>query len=379
MAGPYAAMLLADLGADVIKVEKPRRGDLIRFTDRYIDGKSGYFAGINRGKRSVTLDLRQERGQAIARELCRGVDVVIENFRPGTMNAWGLSYERIREIQDTVIYCSVSAFGEAAGFESRAGNDIIAQAYSGIMAMTGDADGGPAKAGAPVVDVATASMATVAILAALVRRGVTGEGAHVKTSLIESAFALMPNFSASVLNGSPSFRRMGSAHPQLAPYEAYRTADGKYVVVGAFHRESWRRLCAAMEREDLLHDERFAENDARVENRDALKAIVSEELRKKELDAWLQTFDEANVPASPVLEIEEALDLFTSRDPTLACKGIESEAGSLTMLRAPFEIDGERPHHERGAPALGDSTREVLSGLGITSAELEALERDRVI
>ena len=379
LAAPYAAMLLADLGAEVTKVEKPLRGDLIRFTDKYLDGKSGYFAGINRGKTSVTLDLRKERGQSLARELCRGADVLIENFRPGTMAGWGLSYEAVRNIQPDIIYCSVSAFGEVAGFETSAGNDIIAQAYSGIMAMTGEAGRAPAKAGAPVVDTTTACMATVAILAAIIRRQQTGQGANVRTSLIESAFAIMPNYTASVLNGEPEFRRMGSAHPQLAPYEAFPTADGKYVVVGAFHRESWRRLCSAMDREDLLCDERFAENDDRVENRVALRAIVGGELVQKDLDVWLELFARENVPASPVLEIEEAIDFFVSRDPNLASAGIESYAGSLTMLRAPFAIDGERPCHRRGAPPLGDSTEDVLRSMGASSVEIEELKRDRII
>jgi crotonobetainyl-CoA:carnitine CoA-transferase CaiB-like acyl-CoA transferase len=379
LAAPYAAMLMADLGATVVKIEKVRRGDLIRFTDHAIRGKSGYFLGINRGKRGITLDLRTEGGQEIARNLCRSADVLLENFRPGMMDGWGLSYEDIRAVKPDIIYCSVSAFGGTKGFESESGNDIIAQAYSGLMAMTGDIDGPPAKAGTPVTDVAASCMALVSILAALLRKQQTGEGARLRTSLLDASYALMPNYTASVLNGTPKYRRQGSGHPQIAPYEAYTAGDGKYLVIGAFHNESWHRLCDALGRPDLENDPRIADNTSRVKNRKELAGIINAELARRTAAEWLEILRAADVPVAPVLEMEESIEFFTERNPGLYIDGIPSEAGDLRMLRAPFEIDGERPFHPLGAPALGQHTDEVLLEEGYTQEEIDGFREQRIV
>jgi crotonobetainyl-CoA:carnitine CoA-transferase CaiB-like acyl-CoA transferase len=379
LAAPYAAMLMADLGATVVKIEKVRRGDLIRFTDHMVRGKSGYFLGINRGKRGITLDLRTERGQEIARNMCRSADVLLENFRPGMMDGWGLSYEDIRAVKPDIIYCSVSAFGGALGFESESGNDIIAQAYSGLMAMTGEIDGPPAKAGTPVTDVAASCMALVSILAALLRKQQTGEGARLRTSLLDASYALMPNYTASVLNGTPKYRRQGSGHPQIAPYEAYTAGDGKYLVIGAFHNESWHRLCDALGRPDLENDPRIADNTSRVKNRKELAGIINAELARHSAAEWLEILRAADVPVAPVLEMEESIEFFTERNPGLYTDGIPSEAGDLRMLRAPFEIDGERPFHPMGAPALGQHTDEVLLEEGYTQEEIDGFRERRVV
>jgi formyl-CoA transferase len=378
LAAPYAAMMLADLGAEVIKIEKPKRGDLIRFTDEYVAGQSGYFLGINRGKRSVTLDLRVPEGRDIALRMCADADVVVENFRPGMMDGWGLSYEDVRAVRPDVIYCSVSAFADAAGFEGRSGNDIVAQAYSGIMAMTGEEHGPPAKSGAPAVDVCAACMATISILAAVIRRMRTGDGARVETSLIEAAHALMPNFTASALNGSPVFRRLGSGHPQLVPYEAYPTSDGQYVVVGAFHQESWRRFCRAIEREDLIDVPEFKDNARRVAHRHAVDEIVSEELSRRPLAYWVETFEREDVPVAPVLEVEQSLAFFADRNPDVVTD-VGSYAGQIRMLKAPFRIDGSRPYSAVGVPSLGDSTDRVLDELGISPTDVAKLRSAGII
>lgn len=379
LAGPYASMLMADLGATVIKIEKVKRGDLIRFTDHMVHGKSGYFLGINRGKRGITLDLRTEEGQEVALRMCRSADVVIENFRAGMMDSWHLSYEDVKAVKPDIIYCSVSAFGGTKGFETESGNDIIAQAYSGLMAMTGDMDGPPAKAGTPVTDVAASCMALISILAALLRRKDTGEGARLRTSLLDASYALMPNYTASVLNGTPRFRRQGSGHPQLAPYEAYTAGDGKFIVIGAFHNESWRRLCAALERPDLEHDPLVADNTSRVSNRRELKAIINHELSRHSAEEWLAILREYDVPVAPVFEMEESMAFFTERNPDLWVDGIPSNAGELRMLRAPFEIDGERPFHPLGAPALGQHTDEVLLEEGYTQEQIDGLRAREIV
>ncbi|NEK56855.1 CoA transferase [Geodermatophilus sabuli] len=379
VAGPYASMLMADMGASVVKVEKVKRGDLIRFTDHLVNGKSGYFLGINRGKRGITLDLRTPEGQAVALRLCASADVLIENFRPGMMDGWGLSYEEVKAVNPDIVYCSVSAFGGTKGFETESGNDIVAQAYSGLMAMTGDPDGAPAKAGTPVTDVAASCMATISVLAALLRRKETGQGARVKTSLLDASYALMANYTPSILNGTPSFRRQGSGHPQLAPYEAYTTGDGKYLVIGAFHNESWRRLCAALDRPDLENDPRVADNTSRVENRKVLAELINGELLRRTAEEWLAILRDHDVPVAPVLEVEESMEFFTQRNAELYVDGIPSNAGEIRMLRAPFEIDGERPYHPQGAPRLGEHTDEVLREEGFTQDEIDGLRAREVI
>ena len=245
LAAPFSAMLLGELGASVIKVEKPGRGDLIRFTDDYVGkGESGYFLGINRGKEGITADIRTAVGQKIIRALVLDCDVLVENFRSHRMEEWGLSYEQLKEINPRLIYCSVSAFGNAKGMEEDGGNDIIGQAYSGLLDVTGEPDSGPSKTGTPVVDASAAMLSTIGILAALHKRASTGVGEHIQVSLLEAAYALMPNYVVSVLNGEPNYTRQGSGHPQLVPYQAFPTKDGSYIVVGAFHRASWRQLCA---------------------------------------------------------------------------------------------------------------------------------------
>lgn len=379
LAGPYAAMMLADLGAEVTKIEKPRRGDLIRFTDNYIGGRSGYFLGINRGKRSVTIDVRTPAGQDIARKLCAEADVVVENFRPGLMDRWGLGYEHLSAGRQDLVYCSISAFGTIDGLQTRPGNDIIAQAYSGIMALTGPADGEPAKAGAPVTDVSAACMATIAILAALFRRQRTGQGSLVETSLIEAAFGLMPNYTPSVLNSDVTFRRLGSGHPQIAPYEAYRTADDRYVVLGVFHPESWQRLCRALDRPELENDPAFASNEIRVQNRAQLQTSIGPDFARRDLAEWTEILTKFEVPFSPVLEVEDAIAFFTERDPGLLTGPLPSNAGPVQMLSAPFRIDRERCHHPSGAPELGEATEETLLRLGLSTQRITELHAERVI
>ncbi len=379
LAAPYSATMLGDLGAEVIKIEKPRRGDLIRFTDDYVGGESGYFIGINRGKDSVTVDVRKPEGQAIIRQLLMDADVLVENFRSHRMKSWGLSYEEVSAINPRLIYCSVSAFGDAAGYEETGGNDIIAQGYSGLMDLTGDADSAPSRTGSPVVDVTGGLLSAIGILAALVKRAQTGQGEHIQVSLLESAYALMPNYMASVLNGTPDFKRMGSGHPQLAPYQAFQAGDGKYLVIGAFHRASWEALCKALERDDLVSDPRFSDNKARVANRAELADVLGEELRKHPRDHWLDLFTAHEVISSPVLTIAESLAKFGRIVPGLVVENTHQSLGSVKMLRPPIRFSSEAHQPQSAAPTLGQGTQARLSELGFSPQELADLRQRRVI
>ena len=380
LAAPFAAMLLGELGADVIKVEKPGRGDLIRFTDDYVGkGESGYFLGINRGKEGVTADIRTPVGQKIIRTLAAECDVLVENFRSHRMAEWGLSYEQLREINPRLVYCSVSAFGDARGMEEDGGNDIIGQAYSGILDVTGEPGRGPSKTGTPVVDASAAMLSTIGILAALRRRDQTGEGEHVQVSLLEAAYALMPNYVVSVLNGEPNYTRQGSGHPQLVPYQAFETADAKHVVVGAFHRASWRQLCSALEREDLTADPRFQENWDRVKNREALAAILEPLFLTRTREDWLERFSTHEVIAAPVLSIKESLDFFGERLDGLVIETEHSKLGTLREVRAPIRFSSGESTVRRAAPALAEHTQDRLLKAGFTMEEIAGWRDARLV
>ncbi|MGE4242721.1 CaiB/BaiF CoA transferase family protein [Ramlibacter sp.] len=380
LAAPFSAMLLGELGADVVKVEKPGRGDLIRFTDDYVgQGESGYFLGINRGKDGITADIRKPEGQRIVRALAAECDVLVENFRSHRMAEWGLGYEQLREVNPRLVYCSVSAFGEAKGMEEDGGNDIIGQAYSGLLDVTGEPDGGPSKTGTPVVDASAAMLCTIGILAALRRRDSTGHGEHVQVSLLEAAYALMPNYVVSVLNGEPNYKRQGSGHPQLVPYQAFETADGKHVVVGAFHRASWRQLCAAIGREELAADPRFTENWDRVKNREALVAILAPLFREKTRDDWLARFAKHEVISAPVLSIKESMDFFDERIEGLFIETEHSKLGKLREVRAPIRFSGGEANVRRAAPALGEHTVARLLKAGFTQEEISGWRDARLV
>ena len=380
LAAPFAAMLLGELGADVIKVEKPGRGDLIRFTDDYVGkGESGYFLGINRGKEGITADIRTPVGQKIIRTLAAECDVLVENFRSHRMAEWGLSYEQLRKINPRLVYCSVSAFGDARGMEEDGGNDIIGQAYSGILDVTGEPGRGPSKTGTPVVDASAAMLSTIGILAALRRRDQTGEGEHVQVSLLEAAYALMPNYVVSVLNGEPNYTRQGSGHPQLVPYQAFETADGKHVVVGAFHRASWRQLCSALGREDLTADERFKENWDRVKNRAALCAILEPLFLTRTREDWLERFSTHEVLAAPVLSIKESLAFFAERLDGLVIETDHSKLGKLREVRAPIRFSSGDATVRRAAPALAEHTQERLLKAGFTVEEIAGWRDARLV
>ncbi len=372
LAAPFCAMLLGELGAQVIKVEKPGRGDLIRKTDDYVGmGESGYFLGINRGKEGITADIRKPVGQQIIRALVADCDVLVENFRSHRMVEWGLGYEQLRQINPRLIYCSVSAFGNARDMEEDGGNDIIGQAYSGMLDLTGEPEGGPCKTGTPVVDASAAMLSTIGVLAALRKRDQTGVGEHVKVSLLEAAYALMPNFVVSVLNGEPNYKREGSGHPQLVPYQAFPTSDGSYVVVGAFHRASWRALCQALDREDLIADPLYKDNWDRVTNRKQLVGILEKEFLRKTRKEWLAHFEKFEVLAAPVLSVKDSMEFFAERTEGLIIRTEHARLGSLREVRAPIRFSSQTETVTRAAPSLGQHTQERLLKTGFTQEQID--------
>src|SRR6266516_1737505 len=287
LAGPYCTMILGDLGATVIKIEHPGKGDDTRyFGPPYIAGESAYFLGLNRNKYSILLDFGTPEGKERLLNLVRKATVLVENFRPGSLERQGLGYESLRAINPGLIYCSISGYGQTGPYRSRPGYDFVAQAESGLMSVTGEIDGEPQRVGSPVGDVSAAMFACMSILAALRVRDRTGKGQYIDISLLETTMSLLSNVSSNYLISGEEAERFGDGHPNIVPYQAFRTSDG-YVVVSCGNDRLYQELCHLLGREDLATDPRFATNPQRVRNRKELVPVLQEEFLQRRTDEWL--------------------------------------------------------------------------------------------
>jgi crotonobetainyl-CoA:carnitine CoA-transferase CaiB-like acyl-CoA transferase len=366
LAGPYCTMVLADLGADVIKVERPGEGDETRsWGPPYAGTESAYYLAINRSKRSLALDLKDSRGLELAVELCSSADVVIENFRAGAADAMGLGFEALRARNERLVYCSITGFGSDRKPPGRPGYDFIAQAESGLMAVTGDEE--PTKVGVAIVDVLAGVHAAVAILAAL--QG--GGGRRVEVSLLDTALASLVNVASGALVTGQEPGRYGNAHPHIVPYQPFAAADG-WLTVAAANDGLFRRMCAAIERPDLA--ERFPTNASRVEGRAELIAELEALFVTRPADEWAAKLDAAGVPAGKIRGVLEAIEAAAAggSDPRVTVE--HPTIGPLALMRSPIRTDGmEKP---TAPPLLGQHSREVLAELGVADSEYEAL-RDR--
>jgi crotonobetainyl-CoA:carnitine CoA-transferase CaiB-like acyl-CoA transferase len=353
LAGPLAAMLLGDLGADVIKVERPDGGDDTRaWGPPWRDGESTYYLGLNRNKRSVALDLTDAGDRALARTLALRADVLLESFRPGLMASWELDGDTIRRENPGLVSCSVTAFGGAHA--KLPGYDFLLQAMGGLMAVTGEADGPPLKAGTAVVDLVCGLLAANGIQAALVERGRTGRGRHVEVSLMDSALTTLLNQGSAWVAAGVRPTRRGNRHPSIVPYEIYETADRPLAIAAANDR-LFARLCEAVGLVELADDPRFATNEARVEHADAFADALNAVLREQPSAHWLSKLQEASVPVGTVNEVDEAFALAERL-------GLEPTEGHL--IRPPLRIDGARPPIRHAPPRLdehGDDLRAWLT------------------
>jgi crotonobetainyl-CoA:carnitine CoA-transferase CaiB-like acyl-CoA transferase len=304
LAGPYATMLLADMGAEVVKVEGPPTGDETRsWTPPERDGISTYYLGVNRGKRSIVLDLRDGADLALARELARRADVLIENLRPGGMAKFGLDFESVRRDNPAVVYTSISGFGSAEGADVP-GYDLLVQGISGLMSLTGSPDGPGYRAGISVFDVMAGNHAVIGILAALRHRDQTGEGQHVEVNLLSSALTGLVNHSSAWVAGGVVPYRMGNAHPSVFPYEPFATADNDLLVIAANDRQ-FQRLCGALGIPEVAEDERFRTNGDRTSNRDELRPLLEEQLTRRKAEEWFDLLLDAGVPCGPINTIDD--------------------------------------------------------------------------
>jgi formyl-CoA transferase len=377
MAAPFCSMNLADMGADVIKVEPPTGEDMRRGSASK-NGHSGTFTTINRSKRGITVDLKQPAGVEIIHRLVRTADVFVQNYRPGAAKRLGVDYETLRALNPRLIYCSVSGFGATGPYASRGGYDLIAQGMSGIISVTGDEDGPPAKAGLPVSDLSAGLFAAYGVLCALEYRERTGQGQLVDTSLLEAALALTVWESTEYWVTGRAPRPLGSAHRLAAPYQAPRASDG-WFTVGANNDKLFEALCQAIERPELAADRRFGGRRERLRNRAALVDVIELTTAKETRAHWLARLDRAGVPSGPINTYPEALADPHALAREMVVDVLHPGAGPLKALGVPVKLSETPGAVDRAAPLLGQDNAEVLTELGYSAAEQRALKDQGVI
>jgi crotonobetainyl-CoA:carnitine CoA-transferase CaiB-like acyl-CoA transferase len=392
LAGPWAGQMMADLGAEVIKIERPVAGDDSRhwgppfLTDR--EGRetreAAYFMCANRGKKSVTVDISRSEGQRLIRALAAKCDVLIENYKVGDLARYGLGYEDLKAVNPNLIYCSVTGFGQTGPNRHLAGYDFMIQAMGGLMSLTGHGDaepgGGPMKVGVPVADLMTGMYAAIAIQAALARRARNGGGEWIDLALLDCQVAMLANQGQNYLSGDGGLTpRMGNSHPNVAPYEAFPTSDGHLVMtVGTDYQ--FRKFCNVIGRTDLLEDSRFATNPDRIGNRAVLSAQVKSAMVEHTTAHWLVAFGEAGVPCGPIHTLTQVYEMPQVKAREMVFYIDHPLAGPVPLTANPIHFREEPLRHEVPPPTLGQHTRQVLSGvLGMTEAEMDRLASEKAI
>ncbi|MDX1374680.1 MAG: CaiB/BaiF CoA-transferase family protein [Burkholderiales bacterium] len=391
LAAPWTGQNLADLGAEVIKIERPQKGDDSRaFGPPWLKdasgadtGESAYFACANRGKKSVTVNLSAPEGQRIVRELAERSDVLLENYKFGDLARYGLGYDDLRKVNPRLIYCSVTGFGHTGPYRDRPGYDFMIQGMGGLMSITGERDdlpgGGPQKAGIPIADIMTGMYATIAVCAALAHRAESGVGQHLDLALLDSQVAVLANQGANYLATGVSPPRLGNAHPNIVPYQTFKTADGD-VILACGNDNLFRKFCEVGECRHLATDPRFATNGKRVENRAELTALLDRIFAQRTTREWVAALEAAGVPNGPINTIEQVF-----QEPQAVARGLRIEmqhprAGNIALIRSPMRFSETPLEHEVPPPLLGQHTEEILRGmLGRSDAEIARLRADGAI
>lgn len=391
LAGPWAAQTLGDLGAEVIKVERPGSGDDTRlWGPPYLKDEAGqptkdsaYYLCTNRNKQSITVDLTQPAGQALIRDLAKSCDVVIENFKVDNLKQYGLDYEALKAVNPRLVYCSITGFGQTGPYAQRAGYDFLIQGMGGLMSITGQPDGeegaGPMKVGVALTDILTGLYASTAILAALQARERTGEGQHIDLALLDVGVACLANQGMNYLYSGQVPRRMGNAHPNTVPYQDFPTADG-YMILAIGNDGQFAKFCAAVGKPEWAQDERFQTNSARVQHRATLIPLMRQVTVMRSTHEWIALFETVGVPCGPINTIA---DVFA--DPQVQARGMQMEmthpaAGPIPLVGSPIRMSGTPVQYRNAPPQLGQDTRQVLAEvLGLSEAALDDLSQQGVL
>jgi crotonobetainyl-CoA:carnitine CoA-transferase CaiB-like acyl-CoA transferase len=379
LAGPFCGMLLADLGADVLKIEDPTAGDESRTWPPHKDGEAAAYLVINRNKRDMTLDLKQPEGVAVLRRMVGRADVLIENFRTGTMETFGLGYDTLAALNPRLIYCSISAFGRTGPRADGAGYEALMQAFSGIMSITGEPDGPPVRSGVSFLDLTTGILCAYGIANALLARQRSGLGQRVEGSLLETAVALLNYHAEGYLLTGAIPQALGSSHPSLSPYRTFRCRDGHWVFIAAANDRFWQRLAPALGCTELATDPRFATNVDRVKHRREMEAGLEAAIAQWDREPLLKVLEEAGVPATPVNTVDRVMN-----DPQTAARGliervVHPRLGEIPLLGTPLKFSRMTPGVRSPAPLWGQHTDEILAEHGYSEAEIAALRAKKVI
>ncbi|MBC3927704.1 CaiB/BaiF CoA-transferase family protein [Undibacterium sp. CY21W] len=391
LAGPWCAQNFADLGAEVIKVERPGNGDDTRsWGPPYLRDQNGnntteaaYYLAANRGKQAITVDISTPEGQEIIRKLAAQSDVVLENYKVGQLKKYGLDYAFLKEIKPDLIYCSITGFGQDGPYAHRAGYDFIVQGMGGFMSLTGERDdlpgGGPQKAGVAIADLMTGMYATIAVMAALTHRDRTGEGQYIDMALLDVQVAMLANMNTNYLASGKPPVRWGNAHPNIVPYQTFATSDG-HIIVAAGNDGQYKKFVAAGGEEQLATDERFSTNPARVANREVLIPLLADMVKRKSRQEWIALLEDAGVPCGPINRLD---DVFN--DPQVKARGMQitlphPSAGSVKLVGSPMKLSATPPDYQSPPPLLGQHTDQILkSVLGYDDEQLSLLRQRGII
>ena len=387
LAGPWASQMLADLGAEVIKIERPDVGDDTRgWGPPYMPDESGgatsesaYFHGANRGKQSVCIDMSKAEGQTLIRELAKHCDVLIENFKVGGLKKYGLDYESLKSINPKLVYCSITGFGQTGPYAGRAGYDFMIQAMGGMMSVTGDADGEPMKIGVALADVMTGLYAANAIQSALIHQLKTGEGQYIDMALLDVQVATLANQAMNFLATGSNPKRLGNAHPNIVPYQAFETIDG-FMILAIGNDSQFQRFCELAGKPELAEDERFKQNSSRVKYRDILVPQVAEIMLRKTTDDWLNQLNQCGIPCGPINNIDQVFS-----DPQVQHRGMQQSlshpaAGQVASVANPIKLSATPIEYDKAPPMLGQHTDYVLKAvLQMQKAEIDQLRNKQII
>jgi crotonobetainyl-CoA:carnitine CoA-transferase CaiB-like acyl-CoA transferase len=379
LAGPFCGMLLADLGADVVKVEDTSSGDESRTWPPHKDGESAAFLVINRNKRDMTLDLKAPEGVEVIKRMVAKADVLIENFRTGTMESFGLGYDALSAINPRLVYCSVSAFGRSGPRKDAAGYEALMQAFSGIMSITGEPDGAPVRCGVSFLDLTTGIFCAFGIVNALLHRARTGLGQRVDGSLLETAVTLLNYHAEGYLLTGAQPKPLGSSHPSLSPYRNFKCRDGQWIFIAGANDRFWQRLAPALGLAHLAADPRFAVNIERVKHRRELEAALEAAIAQQDREQVLKALEEAGVPATPVNTVQQVMEDAQTAACSMIERVVHPRLGEIPVVGTPIKFSRMRPGVRRPAPQQGEHTDEILAEHDYSTADIAALRTKKVV